>query len=34
MREPVRDPDEVWNAIDKDLAPLKEQLERYLKEPE
>lgn len=28
------DPDEVWNVIDKDLAPLKEQLERYLKEPE
>lgn len=28
------DPDEVWNVIDKDLVPLKEQLERYLKEPE
>jgi uncharacterized protein with HEPN domain len=26
------DPDEVWNVIDKDLAPLKEQLESYLKE--
>lgn len=28
------DPDEVWNVIDKDLAPLKEQLESYLKELE
>lgn len=26
------DPDEVWNVIDKDLKPLKEQLEKYLKE--
>lgn len=26
------DPDEVWNVIDKDLGPLKEQLEKYLKE--
>ena len=26
------DPDEVWNVIDKDLKPLKEQLEQYLKE--
>lgn len=26
------DPNEVWNVIDKDLLPLKEQLEKYLKE--
>lgn len=26
------DPEEVWNVIDKDLQPLKEQLESYLKE--
>lgn len=26
------DPEEVWNVIDKDLKPLNEQLESYLKE--
>ena len=26
------DPDEVWNVVEKDLQPLKQQLESYLKE--
>ena len=26
------DPDEVWNVVEKQLTPLKEQIERYLEE--
>ena len=26
------DADEVWNVVEKDLLPLKQQLESYLKE--
>ena len=32
MREPVKDPYEIWNVVEKDLQPLKQQLESYLKE--
>jgi len=26
------DPEEVWNVVEKDLMPLKDQIESYLKE--
>ena len=32
MREPVKESNEVWNVVEKDLQPLKQQLESYLKE--